>query len=77
MGFILPDVLLSRMVLCYVRCGRLTVRVVLDILAVDPAYQGRGAGSMLVQWGLDLANELGLDVSLVSCLYVDDFVKLM
>lgn len=34
----------------------------LDILAVDPAYQGRGAGSMLVQWGLDLAKDLGFDV---------------
>ena len=42
------------------------VRIVLDILAVDPAYQRRGAGSMLVQWGLDLADELGFEVSPLS-----------
>ena len=28
----------------------------LDLLQTDPKYQGRGAGSMLIQWGLDIAD---------------------
>ncbi|KAB5542472.1 acyl-CoA N-acyltransferase [Coniochaeta sp. 2T2.1] len=31
----------------------------LIILAVDPAYQGRGVGKMLVQWGVDQAKAQG------------------
>ncbi|KAJ8057796.1 hypothetical protein OCU04_013267 [Sclerotinia nivalis] len=31
----------------------------LDILAVDPAYQRRGAGRLLVKWGIAIADELG------------------
>lgn len=37
----------------------------LDTLVVHPDYQRRGAGSMLVQWGCDLADEEGV------ALYVD------
>ncbi|KAL4767984.1 acyl-CoA N-acyltransferase [Aspergillus nidulans var. acristatus] len=37
----------------------------LDTLVVQPDYQRRGAGSMLVQWGCDLADEEGV------ALYVD------
>ena len=32
----------------------------LDTLATHPDYQGRGAGSMLVKWGCDLADEHGV-----------------
>jgi GNAT superfamily N-acetyltransferase len=32
---------------------------VLDLCAVDPAYQGRGAAKKLVQWGLDEAKRRG------------------
>ncbi|RAL59152.1 hypothetical protein DID88_006708 [Monilinia fructigena] len=31
----------------------------LDILAVDPEYQRRGAGRLLVRWGTAIADELG------------------
>ncbi|ESZ89721.1 hypothetical protein SBOR_9897 [Sclerotinia borealis F-4128] len=33
--------------------------VSLDILAVDPDYQRRGAGRLLVKWGTAIADELG------------------
>jgi GNAT superfamily N-acetyltransferase len=35
-------------------------RVYLDVLAVDPSYQGQGIGKALLQWGLDEADRLGL-----------------
>ncbi|UPX11705.1 uncharacterized protein EKO05_0002296 [Ascochyta rabiei] len=38
--------------------------VALDMLIVDPAYQGMGAGRKLVRWGLARADEMGVDVSL-------------
>lgn len=41
--------------------GSLTC-LVLDTLATHPDYQGRGAGSMLVKWGCDLADASGLSV---------------
>lgn len=38
------------------------MNVVLDSLATDPKYQRRGAGSMLVKWGLDIADTCGGEV---------------
>ena len=32
----------------------------LQILVTDPKYQRQGAGSMLVKWGCDKADELGI-----------------
>ncbi|EXK77166.1 hypothetical protein FOQG_18120 [Fusarium oxysporum f. sp. raphani 54005] len=34
----------------------------LDMLATHPEYQRRGAGSMLIKWGCDLADENGVEV---------------
>ena len=33
----------------------------LGILTTDPPHQRRGAGAMLVQWGCEIADELGLE----------------
>lgn len=33
----------------------------LSLLATSPAYQGRGCGTMLLQWGLQEATRRGLD----------------
>lgn len=38
----------------------------LEILGVDPAYQGRGLGSKLLKWGLSRADEEGIEVYLCS-----------
>jgi len=38
----------------------------LALLVTDPKHQGRGAGSMLVKWGCDRADELGLMCRLVA-----------
>ncbi|KAJ5118057.1 uncharacterized protein N7443_003261 [Penicillium atrosanguineum] len=38
----------------------------LEILAVDPAYQGRGLASKLLKWGLARADEEGVEVYLSS-----------
>lgn len=35
--------------------------IALEILAVEPQSQGRGAGSMLVKWGTDLADSMGAE----------------
>ncbi|KAF2266266.1 acyl-CoA N-acyltransferase [Lojkania enalia] len=40
--------------------------VYLDLLAIDPKYQGRGIAKELVQWGLDKAREEGVCASVVS-----------
>lgn len=36
----------------------------LNTLATHPEHQGKGAGSMLVSWGVNLAHELGLEMYL-------------
>ena len=36
--------------------------IALDILAVDPKHQFRGAGRMLVDWGTRRADELNVEV---------------
>jgi len=38
----------------------------LDLLVTDPKYQGQGAGSMLIKWGLDIADELHVPAYLES-----------
>jgi len=38
----------------------------LEILGVDPAYQGYGLGSKLLKWGLSRADEEGVEVYLCS-----------
>ncbi|KAJ5218078.1 uncharacterized protein N7498_000177 [Penicillium cinerascens] len=42
------------------------VELYLDIIAVDPAYQGRGLASKLLKWGLARADEEGIEVYLSS-----------
>jgi len=39
------------------------IDVVLELLAVHPDYQRRGAGTPLVSWGTKVANEKGVMVS--------------
>ncbi|KAJ9494083.1 hypothetical protein H2202_010390 [Exophiala xenobiotica] len=39
---------------------------VLDLLQTDPQYQGRGAGGMLIQFGLDMADQLRVPAYLES-----------
>jgi GNAT superfamily N-acetyltransferase len=33
------------------------------MLMVDPAYHGQGAGRLLVKWGLEQADRLGVEAS--------------
>ena len=47
-----------------VRASKETV-IELDTLAVDPLHQYKGAGSMLVKWGIDLADEMGVEVTII------------
>lgn len=37
--------------------------IVLELLAVHPGFQRRGAGMALVKWGADAADKDGVDVS--------------
>jgi len=39
---------------------------ILNSLAVEPTYQGRGVGRMLVQWGMDIADEMDAGIYLES-----------
>ena len=41
----------------------------LDLLVVDPMHQRRGAGTMLVKWGVDIADNMGVKVC-VFCFLV-------
>ncbi|TVY45262.1 hypothetical protein LOCC1_G002909 [Lachnellula occidentalis] len=34
---------------------------ILDVMSTHPAHQHRGAGSMLVKWGTDIADSMGVD----------------
>ena len=36
----------------------------LDILTIDPKHQRRGAGAKLVEWGVQLADEMGVEVTI-------------
>jgi ribosomal protein S18 acetylase RimI-like enzyme len=38
----------------------------LEILGVDPAYQGRGLASKLLKWGIARADEEGVEIYLSS-----------
>ena len=42
----------------------LTQSADLEIVATDPSYQGKGAGTQLMQWGLNQADEQGVEAYL-------------
>ena len=51
----------------YKSCGSdvlLTRLADLEIVATDPAYQGKGAGSQMMRWGLKQADEQGMEAYL-------------
>ena len=52
-------------------CGLKSIALhsVLDIIFTDPKHQHRGAGSKLVKWGVDRADEMGVEVFLESTRY--------
>ena len=35
----------------------------LDLMCVDPAHQYRDIGTMLMEWGIDVADKLNVEVS--------------
>ena len=37
------------------------------MLTVDPEYQRRGAGTMMVRWGVDIADRIGAEVCNIEC----------
>lgn len=39
------------------------VYIVLDSLTTDPEYQRRGAATLLLKWGIDLADKLNGEVN--------------
>jgi GNAT superfamily N-acetyltransferase len=41
----------------------------LDILAIHPAYQRRGAGARLVEWGTKKADDLGIEAVVESSIF--------
>lgn len=46
--------------------ANLTATIDLHLLHTDPEFQGRGAGSLLLNWGTKKADELGLPIYLES-----------
>ncbi|PQE15142.1 Acyl- N-acyltransferase protein [Rutstroemia sp. NJR-2017a BVV2] len=40
--------------------------MMLDLCFVDPVYQNRGVGKRLLEWGMQKADEMGVDIWLVS-----------
>lgn len=40
--------------------------VALEFLHVDPKHQRRGAGRMLVKWGVEVADRMGVDAVIES-----------
>ncbi|KAF2181603.1 acyl-CoA N-acyltransferase [Zopfia rhizophila CBS 207.26] len=51
--------------------------VYLELLAVDPRFQGRGLAKELVQWGLDYAKEEGVCASVIASESGYEFYKRM
>lgn len=51
------------------RNTKLTLQIALDLLVVDPKYQRRGAGRMLVKWGTENANRLGVKTLVEATTY--------
>ena len=48
--------------------------IALDILSVDPKHHYRGAGRMLVDWGIKKADELDFEVSISKAFaHMDSF----
>ncbi len=43
--------------------------VSLDILAIDPAYQRKGVGARLVEWGTKKADDLGFEACVESSIF--------
>ena len=42
----------------------MVITTVLEVLAADPEYHGRGAGSMLLTWACEKADREGLEIYL-------------
>jgi len=43
--------------------------VSLDLMCVDPAHHFRGAGSMLMEWGVSIADKMGVEAVVESSVY--------
>jgi predicted N-acetyltransferase YhbS len=55
--------------------GRMLMWLDLHMLHTDPKQQGRGAGSALLKWGIQKADELGLPAYLESSPDAHGFYK--
>lgn len=47
----------------------------LELLAVTPGFQGKGAGRLLVNWGLDRAEKEGVCASVISAAGKEPFYQ--